>query len=81
MLRYFSYECENGDSFEQLVRDEHRDDPCDCPSCGAPAKRVISPCKISLPSHDPAFSKAYDKWGRDRTKQTKLENKKLGVDS
>jgi predicted nucleic acid-binding Zn ribbon protein len=38
MLRYFSYVCDNGDVFENLVKDEERDNPIDCPTCGARIK-------------------------------------------
>lgn len=75
MLRYFSYECENGDSFEKLVQDQYKDSEYTCPVCDALAHRVLSPTRFKLDGTNPNNQRAWNRWEKDRLKQIKHEEK------
>jgi len=79
MLRMFDFTCDEcGHTHERLVDKDSRTDPC--PKCDGIANRIISPVRTKLPFDDPGFPGAYDKWARDRERQTKKANERSSED-
>jgi len=81
MLRFFSYECKNEHVFEELVKDEEKHEKYLCPVCNEVGKYVLSPTRFKMDGTNPNNARAWDRWGKDRLKQIKHEEKYNPSDS
>lgn len=68
----YDCKCQNGHSFEKMIRLSDRESPIECPVCGETAKVVPSATRSKLDGTDPSLPGAYMKWARDREKKRSL---------
>lgn len=47
-MTLFAFRCECGNTFDELVPRDERNDPVICPECGRNAQRVLSPVGFSM---------------------------------
>ena len=74
-MRVFNdFRCDQCGSTEELFL-ENGTTHCTCQSCGGTARKVQRPIRSKLPTNDPGFPGAYDKWAKDRDKKIAAEKK------
>lgn len=66
MLRRFDFQCENGHVTEHFVKNTIRE--TECPECGQPSRRLISPVASKLDGTSGDFPGEALKWAKRHEK-------------
>jgi len=79
VYKYFDFQCPQGHVTEEFISGEPKD--IECPKCGSPAKRIISPIVAIMDPLSGDFYGATRQWEKHREITIANERKALGQTS